>query len=36
MNILFIIKVNVLVLVKSMYKSPHIVLTIDPRIVSVF
>ena len=36
MNILFIIKVKILVLVKWSYRSLSITLTIEPRMVSVF
>ena len=36
MNILFIIKVNILMLIKWSYRSPNIMLTIEPRIVSIF
>jgi hypothetical protein len=36
MNILFIVKVNVLVLIKCSYRSPHTLLIIDPRMVIIF
>ena len=36
MNILFIIKVKILVLIKPSYRSPSIMLTIEPRTVIVF
>ena len=36
MNILFIIKVNILVLIEWSYRSPKIMLTTEPRMVSIY
>ena len=35
MNISFIIKVKILVLIKLLYIPPEIMLTIEPRMVSI-
>ena len=36
MNVLIIIKVNIYVFIKWLYVSPQIMLTIEPRMVSMF